>query len=195
MITYGLTGGIGMGKTTAAEILQQRRIPVVDTDIIAREIVEPGQPALAEVAEKFGAEVIGADGRLRREELARRVFSDPASRKALEAILHPRIRQTWLSQITAWREQGQKVGVVVIPLLYETNVASHFDRIICLACSADTQHGRLLKRGWNPEQIQQRIAAQLPIDQKMSRADFVVWTEGSLAVHADQLARIFANGD
>src|ERR1041385_6459689 len=90
--TFGLTGGIGMGKSTAADLLRGRGFPVVDSDIIAREIVEPGQPALAEVRQVFGAEIVGADGRLRRDELARRVFGDSEARRRLEAILHPRIR-------------------------------------------------------------------------------------------------------
>ena len=179
-----------MGKSTAAEILLQRRVPVVDTDVIAREVVEPGQPALAEVVQAFGAEVIGPDGRLRRDELARVVFGDTAARRTLEGILHPRIRATWQTQLTDWREQGQAAGVVIIPLLYETNVAPHFDKVICLACSDDTQQQRLLKRGWTLKQIEQRIQAQLPIEKKIALADYVVWTDGSLAVHAAQLARI-----
>jgi dephospho-CoA kinase len=192
MKTFGLTGGIGMGKTTAAEILAQRRILVIDTDQIARDVVEPGQPALAEVAGKFGADVIGADGRLRRDELAKRVFANVEARKSLEAILHPRIRAAWQAQLAEWRKQGAAVGVVVIPLLYEINVASHFDQVICLACSAETQHERLLKRGWTPEQIKQRLAAQLPIERKMTLADFVVWTEGPRELQAGQLDRILA---
>src|SRR5205807_4603737 len=90
MILLGLTGGIGMGKSTCADLLRERAVPVVDTDVLAREIVEPGQPALAQVQTTFGPEMIGADGRLLRDQLARRVFADPAARAQLEAILHPR---------------------------------------------------------------------------------------------------------
>src|SRR5437899_8502578 len=93
--TFGLTGGIGMGKSTAADLLRKRGLPVVDSDVIARQAVEPGQPALAEIRQLFGAEMVGDDGRLRREELARRVFADAESRRKLEAILHPRIRAVW----------------------------------------------------------------------------------------------------
>ena len=129
---------------------------------------------------------------MRRAELAKIVFADDAARKKLEAILHPRIREAWLAQIEIWRKENHRLAVVVIPLLYETQAESHFDKIICVACSAANQHQRLLERGWTPEQIQQRIAAQMPVDQKIARADFVVWTDGDLAAHTEQLERILA---
>jgi dephospho-CoA kinase len=101
MKLFGLTGGIGMGKSTAAEILRQRGVSIIDTDEIAREVVEPGQPALAEVQRLFGREIVGADGCLRRDELARRVFADDDARRKLEAVLHPAIRKIWLAQTEA----------------------------------------------------------------------------------------------
>jgi len=188
----GLTGGIGTGKSAAARILRERHIRLVDADELARELVQPGQPALAEIQNVFGKEVTSADGRLRRDELAKIVFADAAARKKLEAILHPRIRERWLAQIETWRKEDHALAVVVIPLLFETKAESGFDRTICVACSASTQRQRLLGRGWTPEQIEQRIAAQWPIDQKIARADFVVWTDGSLATHAEQIERIAA---
>ena len=187
---FGLTGGIGMGKSTAAELLRQRGIPIVDTDQLAREVVEPGQPALAEVRACFGADVIAADGTLRRDELARRVFGDEAARKDLEAILHPRIRERWLAQTSQWRAEGRAVGVVVIPLLFETRAEHQFDAIICLACTAATQRLRLRARGWTPEQIEQRSRAQSTGERKMTLSHFVVWTEGAVEVTAAQLGRI-----
>ena len=192
MKLLGLTGGIGMGKSTADQLLRERGVAVVDTDVLARELVEPGQPALAEIQTAFGYAVIGVDGRLRREKLARRVFADASARRQLEVILHPRIQALWLVQVAAWRVEGRPVAVVVIPLLFETNAASHFDATISLACSATAQCQRLQGRGWSAQQIQQRIAAQWPVEKKMALADFVVWTEGSLAVHAAQLERILA---
>ena len=130
---------------------------------------------------------------MRRDELAKIVFADAAARKKLEAILHPRIRERWLAQIEIWRRENRALAVVVIPLLFETRAESHFNKIICVACSAATQRERLLARGWTPEQIQQRLAAQLPIEQKIARADFVVWTDGALDAHAQQLERIMAS--
>ena len=181
-----------MGKSTAAEILRARSVPVVDTDELARQLVQPGQPALAEIQTAFGPGIVGADGQLRREELARRVFADEVARKKLEAILHPRIRDRWLAQVATWRAAGHATAVVVIPLLFETGAETNFDQIICVACSAATQRERLLARGWTAEQISRRIAAQWPVEKKMTLAHHVAWTEGDPDVLAAQLARIIA---
>jgi len=187
----GLTGGVGMGKSTAAQFLRVRGAQVVDADELARQLVQPGQPALAEIQTEFGKKVVAPEGRLRRDELARIVFADAAARKKLETILHPRIRERWLAQFEIWRRESRALAVVVIPLLFETRAEPHFNKIICVACSAATQRERLRARGWTPEQIQQRLAAQWPVEQKISRADFVVWTDGALDAHAQQLERIF----
>jgi len=192
MKVCGLTGGVGMGKSTAAGFLRTRGAQMVDTDELARQLVQPGQPALAEIQAEFGKKVIAPDGRLRRDELAEIIFADAAARKKLETILHPRIRERWLAQVEIWRQENRARAAVVIPLLFETRAESHFDKIICVACSAAAQRERLLARGWTPEQIQQRLAAQWPVEQKISRADFVVWTDGALDVPAQQLERIFA---
>jgi dephospho-CoA kinase len=157
---------------------------------LARQVVEPGEPALPEVVAAFGPGVIGEDGRLRRDELARLVFADPAQRQKLEALLHPRIRQRWQQCVEQWKKEGRARGVVVIPLLYEIGAAAHFDAIICVACSAASQRQRLQIRGWTSEQITQRLAAQWPVQKKMDLANYVVWTEASLDTHAAQLERI-----
>ncbi len=181
-----------MGKSTAAQFLRRRGMPVVDTDELAHQLVEPGQPALMEIQTVFGKHIVAPDGQLRRDELAQVVFTDPAARKKLEAILHPRIRERWLAQIETWRGENSPLAVVVIPLLFETQAESSFDKIICVACSATAQRERLLARGWTPEQIRQRLAAQWPVEQKIARADFVIWTDGSLDVLAQQIDRIVA---
>jgi dephospho-CoA kinase len=192
MKTCGLTGGAGMGKSTAAVFFLQHGARIIDTDDLARQLVEPGQPALAEIKKQFGSNLLAGNGELKRDELARLVFSDPAARKKLEDILHPRIRERWLAQIKIWRKENCALAIVVIPLLFETQAESHFDKIICVACSTASQHERLLARGWTPEEIQQRIAAQWPVAQKISRSDFMVWTEGAPEIHAQQVGRILA---
>lgn len=181
-----------MGKSTAAEFLRARDAQIADTDKIARQLVQPGKPALVEIQSAFGKEMISSDGQLRRAELARIVFADAAARKKLEEILHPRIRGHWLAQIENWKKENCALAVVVIPLLFETRAESRFDKIICVACSASAQRERLLTRGWNLEQIRQRIAAQVPVEQKIARADFVIWTDGALEIHAQQIDRILA---
>jgi len=179
-----------MGKSKAADLLRQRGLPVVDSDVIARAVVEPGQPALTEIEQWFGKTCIGDDGRLRRDELARRVFSDEEARRKLEEILHPRIRAVWQAQLQTWRNEDRAIAVAVIPLLFETGARDEFDATICVACSPVTQRKRLGARGWSDEQIEQRIAAQMPVEKKMTLADYVVWTEGGIEVQEWQLERI-----
>jgi dephospho-CoA kinase len=193
MKLFGLTGGIGMGKSTSASLLSLGGIPVIDTDIIAREVVEPGQPALTEIAATFGIELIDAEGKLRRDALAETVFPSPEKLKRLEAILHPIIRDRWLGQTQIWRQEGRKAGVVIIPLLFETDAQSHFDSILCTACSPRTQHERLTARGWIESQIRQRIAAQWPVEKKMAASNYVIWTEGVMEIHLLQLRRILGD--
>ena len=192
MKTCGLTGGVGMGKSTAAGFLRHRGACVLDADELARQLVQPGQLALAEIQDAFGQKIISADGRLHRDQLAEIVFADVAARKKLEDILHPKIRECWLAQLETWRAENRPLAVVVIPLLFETRAQSHFDKIICVACAANSQRERLLARGWTQQQIRGRIAAQMPIEEKIARSDFVVWTEGDLKNHEEQLNGILS---
>ncbi len=187
-----MTGGVGMGKSACAEFLRRLGVPVVDTDIVAREVVAPGEPALREIHERFGHEVLLPDGRLDRAALGRRVFDDPDARRALEGIVHPRIRTRWLRALVEWREEGRPMGAVIIPLLYETGAERELDVVVCVACTAATQRTRLRERGWTEEHARRRVEAQMPIEQKMLRADFVVWTEPPLAEHEAQVRRILA---
>jgi dephospho-CoA kinase len=106
--------------------------------------------------------------------------------------MHPRIRALWQSQSAAWRAEGRPIALVIIPLLFETGAETEFDATLCIACSAATQHERLLARGWPDEQIEQRIRAQMPVETKIARSDYVIWTEGSIEVHAAQLDRILS---
>jgi dephospho-CoA kinase len=190
MKVCGLTGGVGMGKSTAAGFLLAHGVRVVDTDEIARELVQSGQPALAEIKKAFGAEMLLANGELNRARLARLVFAESSARQQLEAILHPRIRENWLARLEIWRREGCPLAVVVIPLLFETAAEVHFEKIICVACSPSAQRDRLIGRSWSAEQIQQRIAAQWPTEQKIARANFVIWTEGEKEVHHSQIEKI-----
>jgi dephospho-CoA kinase len=190
VIILGITGGIAMGKTTAGQLLLQLGVAVVDTDNLARQAVEPGQPALAEIRQRFGPAVLLPDGRLDRKELARRVFALPSARSDLEAILHPRIRAAWEAEADAWRKAGRPCGAVVIPLLFETGAERLLDATLCAACSAAEQARRLGARGWDAVQTRQRMEAQWPVEKKIARSDFVVWTGASLEVHAAQLLKI-----
>ena len=190
MVVYGLTGGIGMGKSTAAQWLAERGIPVVDTDVLAREAAAPGSEGLAEVVEHFGPEVLRPDGSLDRVALGRLVFEDEARRKELEAILHPRIRSGWESKLDEWRGEGKEEAVVVIPLLFETGAERLVSKTICVACQEGTQLKRLRERGWSEREIAARVRAQWPVAQKMDSSDYVVWSEGEFELTKMQLDQI-----
>ena len=192
MKTIGLTGGVGMGKSTAADLLRQRGVCVVDTDEIARQITAPGQPALAEIRAAFGDELFAADGTLLRAAMADKVFSDADARRQLEAILHPRIRALWQEQFAEWRAKGVPLAVVVIPLLFETGAQAELDLTVCLGCSAAIQQQRLLSRGWSEEQVARRKQAQLPLEKKMASANYVLWNDGDRLALAAQLDKLVA---
>lgn len=188
----GLTGGVGMGKSTAARLLKKVGLPVVDSDDLAREAVQPGTEGLAEIADEFGEGFLKADGSLDRDKMASTVFQDEAARKRLEAIIHPRVRTVWEKQIDQWREQKRPVGVVVIPLLFEVDLQDSFDAVLCVACTANTQRDRLRERNWDDAQITARIAAQMDIAQKMDLADHVLWNEGAPELLMDQMKEILS---
>lgn len=175
-----------MGKSTAAELLAKRGAKLTDSDALAREMVEPGQAALGEIAGAFEEDVLREDGSLDREKVAELVFADPVVREKLEDILHPRIREAWQARLEAWAAAGEPLGVAVIPLLFETGAEESFDKIVCVACTLETQKVRLRERGWSGEQIVQRIGAQMAVSEKMRRSDHVVWTDGPVEAHAAQ---------
>ena len=188
----GITGGVGMGKSTAAKLLREQGVPVLDSDDIAREVVAVGEPALMEISEIFGADFLNAKGQLDRAKMAAHIFGNDAEREKLEAIIHPRVRERWLAQMETWRADDVPLGVVVIPLLFEVGAEAEFDFIICVACTGNTQRERLRARGWDDAQITARIAAQMDVAQKIERADQVMWTEGDVGLLREQLQRILA---
>lgn len=187
MVKMGLTGGLGTGKSTVARLLEAREIPVLDTDDLAREFTQRGRPVMREIVARFGPDIVDDHGDLRRDVLAARVFADPGERQKLEAVLHPPIRQAWKEQLGDWQAAGRRAGCVVIPLLYETACEGEFDVVLCTACGAKSQRERLRERGWSDEQIDHRLAAQLPLKIKMQRAGYVIWTEGAMASTEEQL--------
>jgi dephospho-CoA kinase len=190
MIAYGLTGGVGVGKSAVGALIAERGVPIVDTDVIAREVVHPGTEGFRLVVERFGPEILNTEGMLDRRALAELVFADSEKRKELEGILHPLIRGVWKRRISQCREEGARAAVVVIPLLFETGAEGQLDKVICVACTEVTQKARLRERDWDEEEISNRIAAQLSLKEKMERADYVIWNESSLDICCRQLDRI-----
>jgi len=179
-----------MGKSTAAGILLKLGVAVIDTDQIARDIVQPGQPALEEIKAKLGAHFVSESGELLRKELATEVFRDSTKRSKLESILHPKIRTIWFQAVQKWKEEKKPAAAVIIPLLFETDAQSAFSSTISVVCSPDTQTQRLRRRGWSNTDLRSRIAAQWPVEKKIALSDYVVWTDTTLAVHEAQLKRL-----
>jgi dephospho-CoA kinase len=179
MKVLGLTGGIGSGKSMVASMLTQLGADVIDADRIAREVVEPGQPALKEIATAFGTDILLPDGRLDRGKLARIIFADPVARGTLNAITHPRIRERMDAEISARRSRAG-VLVVDIPLLYENDRTRAVETVIVVWVDLKTQLRRLQERdGLSVEEARQRIAAQMPLDEKRAGADVVIDNSGS----------------
>lgn len=190
MITVGITGGIGAGKSETSDHLRRLGIPVLDTDVVARELVSPGQPALVEITTAFGSGVLDSQGQLDRAELARRVFDDSEARQRLEAILHPRIHEVWTTWIREKAREGHGLGAVVIPLLYEKGYGPHFQVILALGCTPKTQRQRLHQRQWSDRVIDQRLAAQWTMAEKLQRADYCLWSEGQREVLHQQIEAV-----
>ncbi len=190
MKTVAITGGIGTGKSTTATVLQQLGYSVIETDELARRVVEPGQPTHALLLQEFGPEFFDDSGHLKRDLVAELVFSNEHARRRLESITHPAIYQICKRELTALNESGCTLAFVVVPLLYEVDWAAEFNYVICVACTTQTQWARLRMRGLSDQQIRGRLSAQWPLEKKMELADFVVWTEGSFELYRLQLERI-----
>jgi len=190
MITLGITGGIGMGKSTSYQILIDLGIPVVDTDVLSKRLTSPGSPETLEIGRLFGSEFLTQQQELRRDIVAEKAFSNPELRGKLEALLHPRIRAEWVAFLHQAQTGGARVAAVVIPLLFEKGYENEFTRRICVSCSSISQRTRLLERGWSPEHAELRNRNQWPVSTKMDRSDAVIWTEGSVEMHRRQWLRV-----
>ena len=190
IVVVGLTGGIACGKSTAADALEAEGAPVCRSDLVARRVVEPGEPALTEIVAAFGPDVLDADGHLARRRLADRIFADGLARRRLEAITHPRIRECTLGWLRQQAAAGARAAVFEIPLLFEAGYAepgSFVDRIWVVAVPAQVQLQRLMWRdGLDPAAAQARLAAQWPIAVKVRRADLVLRNEDSPADLAER---------
>ena len=185
----GLTGGIGCGKSTAAQLLAELGWKVIDTDETARAIVNPEQAGWKKLKEVFGDVYFRKDKTLNRALLAETVFKDPQQLAQLNAILHPLIRQHWKKQAKDFLDQGNKV-LVVIPLLYETSSETEFEKVVAIGCALSTMRQRVYNRGWTEEQFVLRLAAQWPLEKKVCQADFVIWNDGSLALLQNQIRQL-----
>ncbi len=188
MLIIGLTGGIGSGKTAVSDAFARRGAPIIDTDIIAREVVAPGQPALAEIVARFGPACVDSQGRLDRAYLRRVVFADPALRRCLESILHPRIRQALRERLAVIRAP---YCLVVVPLLVETGMTDMAHRILVVDVPETFQIQRVMARDQVTEDQARRVlAAQAPRAQRLALADDVIDNSKDLATLDAQVAAL-----
>ncbi|MGI9343496.1 MAG: dephospho-CoA kinase [Gammaproteobacteria bacterium] len=187
-LRIGLTGGIASGKTLVADCFAELGIPVIDTDQVARDIVEPGQPALRDIRRAFGDEILTTDGRLDRRRMRALVFADADRRTELEAILHPRIRSETAARVAA--AQGPYV-IVVVPLLVETGFDGMTDRVLVVDCPVAMQRARLLERdAENPAQVERILAAQASRAERLTAADDIVDNSGDIDATQDQVRQL-----
>lgn len=182
MRLVGLTGGIATGKSTFAEALRELGAPVVDADQLAREAVLKGSPALELIAREFGPDALGPDGELDRKRMADLVFADAGARARLEAIVHPAVRAALQRETARLAAAGHDIAFYDVPLLYERGRELEFECVVVVFAPAETQRARLVARdGLSPAEAEARLAAQMPIEAKASRADVVVVNDGDLA--------------
>lgn len=189
VVRVGLTGGIGSGKSTVARMLAGRGAVVIDADLIAREIVAPGEPALAEIAARFGSGVIRDDGSLDRAGLAAIVFPDPEALAALEAITHPRIDRRAAERLDDARRAGAQVVVYDMPLLVEHGQAGDFDVVVVVHAPAEVRVARLVERGLAEADARARMGRQATDSQRLAVADVVIDNSGSPADLAGEVQR------
>jgi dephospho-CoA kinase len=187
MRIIGLTGGIGSGKSTVSAMLRELGATVVDADEGARVVVQPGQPALAEIRDRFGEAVFAPDGSLDRDKLADVVFSDERAREDLNAITHPRVRAWMAEQMQAAAEAGAPAVVLDIPLLFESGLTAGLDDIVVVWAPVEEQFKRAVARGGRGEDVRARINAQMPIDEKRDQATVVIDNSGTEAETRQQV--------
>ncbi len=193
-LLVGLTGGIATGKSAVSEMFRALGTVIIDADVLARDVVEPGQPALAEIARDFGPSVIAADGRLDRRKLAAIVFADGDRRRRLEAITHPRIRELFDRRLSDLAEQRFR-GLVIFDaaVMIESGNYKNMDRLVVVVTDEATQIARLMARdGGTREDALARIRSQMPLSEKAKLADHVIDNSGSCDATGAQVLRLHA---
>jgi dephospho-CoA kinase len=192
LIRLGLTGGIGSGKSVVARMFAECGAEVIDADQLARQAVEPGQPAYHAIIERFGTDCLHPDGSLDRKKLGRLIFSDDALRGALNGIVHPQVRELARRRFDDAERRGVALCVYDVPLLFETKLENQFSAIVVVSASDEVRRLRLMHRDqMSSEDIDRRLAAQMPLPDKTSRADYVVDNDGDLSDTRSQVEAIY----
>jgi dephospho-CoA kinase len=190
---FGLTGGIGSGKSTVARMFREEGVAVVDADRIAREVTDPGRPAYVEIVRRFGRAILLPDGGIDRKKLGDIVFSDPGKRAELEAITHPEIARGIASALDRLESEGQRVAIVEAALLHETGRTGRFEAVIAVKCDKSQQVRRLVLRdGISEEQALRRIYSQMDPDEKARASEHVIDNSGDLEATRAQVRALAA---
>jgi dephospho-CoA kinase len=190
--TIALTGGIATGKSYVLERFRRRGVPCLDADALARGVMSEGTEATSAIAARFGHDALRPDGSIDRHKLASIVFADACARRDLEAIVHPAVYRAIAAGLRAFESIGDyPFAIVDVPLLFETNHASDFDRVIVTVCTPDLQLARLRERGIDGDDARGRLAAQWPPEERVRRADFVITTDGSFEETDQQVGAVF----
>ncbi|WP_419892772.1 dephospho-CoA kinase [Oceanobacillus kimchii] len=197
-VVIGLTGGIASGKSTVSSMFQAKKFPVIDADLIAREVVEPGERAYDQVVEVFGKEIIKDDHKINRPKLGSIIFTDEDKRKQLNAIVHPAVRSRMLSKRDDYIKKGMPCVVLDIPLLFESNLTHLVDKTLVVYVDEDVQLSRLMKRnGYSEKEASDRIKAQMPLKEKANLADILIDNNHSIEetkVQLDQVLQTWGIG-
>ncbi|KAK7053831.1 dephospho-CoA kinase-domain-containing protein [Favolaschia claudopus] len=193
MLVVGLTGGIATGKSSVSNLLKSKNIPVVDADVIARQVVEPGTPALKKIVATFGSEILQSDGALDRKKLGSVIFNDEAKRRQLNAIVHPAVRRALVWGVVWQWLRGSKYCILDVPLLIEGPMWKLVGTVVVVYCSPEVQLERLMKRdGSSREDASSRLNSQISIDDKVHYADRVIDNSGTpeeLEAHVNSLVQ------
>ncbi|GLH64670.1 dephospho-CoA kinase [Parageobacillus sp. G301] len=190
-LTIGLTGGIASGKSTVTKMLRGLGIPVIDADQVARDVVKVGEEAYEQIIKTFGQDILQENGEIDRAKLGAIVFYNEQERKKLNAIVHPAVRRRMLAEKEAYVQKGAKTIVLDIPLLFESELTHLIDKIIVVYVDNDIQLERLMKRnGFSEEEALARIRSQMPLHEKVKKADAVINNNGTIEETKQQLLRI-----
>ena len=191
MIKVALTGGVAAGKSTVASLLREAGLPVIDSDMVARQAVAPGKPAWEDLRQNFGPEFFAPDGSLDRQALARHVFTRPEARRKLNQLLHPWIALELQGLLAELQSRGEALVVVEIPLLFELGLEHLYDRIIVVCADETSQKQRLARRDFRgPDEVEGILAAQGVWRQKVAQGNFVVDNSGSLTATRKQVKKV-----
>jgi dephospho-CoA kinase len=194
MLLVGLTGNIGSGKSTVAQLFSERGATIIDADVLARRAVEVGTPAFRAIVERWGTSVLAADGAIDRAALRRVVFSDSQQLEQLNSIVHPAVERMRVALVEQARQRGDRVVVCDIPLLFEKKMTGKFDRIVLVDAPRPVRLERLVRdRGLRETEAMDMIVAQMPAELKRARADFIIDNDDTLAALDRQVADVWSS--